>query len=66
MNNNRENNAEKLIELRLSQFMSRQEFADLINVSVNTYRSWETGKRKCPDFAISMIKKIIRLNEKRA
>lgn len=65
LNNNRENNAERLIELRLSQFMSRQEFAELINVSINTYRSWETGRRKCPDFVISMIEKIIELNEKR-
>lgn len=61
LNDNRENNAERLIELRLSQFMSRQEFADLINVSVNTYRSWEIGRRKCPDFVISMIERIIEL-----
>ncbi len=63
--NNKENNTEKLIELRISQLMTQKEFADLINVSVNTYRSWETGKRKCPDFAILMIEKIIKLNEKR-
>lgn len=66
MKNNRETNVERLIELRLSQFKSQKEFANLINVSVNTYRSWETGKRKCPDFVIPMIEKIIELDKKRA
>lgn len=50
---------DRLLALRLARKLRQKEMAATINLSLNTYRSWETGKRTPGKLAMAELERRI-------
>lgn len=48
-------------ELRKQTGLSQSKFAQKFHLRVNTVQKWEQGLRKCPDYVIWMMHRILEL-----
>lgn len=46
-------------KLKNSLSMTTKEFAEHFGIPYNTVRQWVNGERKCPEYVISMLQKLI-------
>ena len=46
-------------KLKNSLSMTTKEFAEHFGIPYNTVRQWVKGERKCPEYVISMLQKLI-------
>jgi DNA-binding transcriptional regulator YiaG len=42
-------------EVRLSACLTRKQMSDLLGVPLRTLEDWESGKRKPPEYVVSLI-----------
>ena len=45
-------------EIRESMGMSRAEFSRVYNIPVWTLEDWEADKRKCPEYVVSLLRRV--------
>lgn len=45
-------------EIRESMGMSRAEFSRVYNIPVRTLEDWEADKRKCPEYVVSLLRRV--------
>ncbi len=46
-------------EIREKTGMSRAEFSRVYNIPVRTLEDWEAEKRKCPDYVVSLLQRVV-------
>lgn len=46
-------------EIRAVSGLSRPDFARKYNIPYRTLQSWEVGERKCPEYAMDWLKRIV-------
>lgn len=47
-------------EIRESSGMSRAEFSRIYGIPIRTLENWEAGTRKCPDYFLNFLSRIVR------
>ncbi len=45
-------------EIRESMGMSRAEFSRVYNIPIRTLEDWEAGRRKCPEYVVSLLRRV--------
>lgn len=53
-----------LKELREQTGLSQTEFAEYFGISVRTLQEWEQGRRKPPDYLVSLLERIWNLENR--
>ena len=51
-------------KLRESTHMSQAQFASYFGIPESTLKKWEQGARKPPEYVVSMMKQILKCEEK--
>lgn len=49
---------DEIREIREKTGMSRAEFSRIYGIPVRTLEDWEAGKRKCPDYVVSLLRRV--------
>lgn len=45
-------------EIRENTGMSRAEFSRVYNIPIRTLEDWEAGRRKCPEYVVSLLRRV--------
>ena len=45
-------------EIRENTGMNRADFSKVYNIPIRTLEDWEAGRRKCPEYVVSLLRRV--------